>query len=1204
MRLTHFRQVLPICTLLVASLGVAGEVGFVEDFALGKDRPAALRQLIPGTEEFYYYHGLHFLNTEQIDKVESQFAPWLERFGQTPRLTEIQTRLALLTYDRNPQKSLNYLRDHLGLRFDHERVIPGAIPQLPTALDPSAISRAALRTHSLNNWKNLDNFEDSALDWLAADNLDWERRRNLLQRITRPDLPNLAQLVNDDLRSQRPAPFGSYAIHRQMTLSQLDELVKLQPALLNQVAFTHAWITKLRPTDDEDWLHDPKLMRSYFDRLLEFARRLNATHNALKAHVLYHRLLLDRSQGTYDRAIFLEYLQLPRQQPYMAKSMLESDAGRRNLADLNADFRPITLCAPVQADEPLVRSYLLHFLTQADSPRDFEPFINDVYLRHTFAEAKVVAGLGEPEQWASQLPPELFKALKDRVDIDFAYTNKTNFTADEPVHLDLFLKNVSTMVVKVFEINAANYYREHNREVNTDINLDGLIANTEQTHTSTEPPLRRAPQRFDFPQLTKPGVYIVDFIGAGKSSRALIRKGRLRPLVVTGTVGLNVTIVDDANKLVPDATLWLGGQEYVAGENGKIVVPFSTSPGRRPIVLARGAFACLDYLDHRAESYSLIAGIHVDREQLLSRRVANLIVRPGLFLDGTPVSTQLLEEVKLRITSTDHDGISSTAEIPDFKLFEDRESTYEFRTPPRLASLTVTLFAKVKNLSLGQPVELSSGQSFALNGIDKTAKIEDLHLARFGPDYVIEILGRTGEPKMDRPVRLALKHRDFKEPVHVNLKSDAKGRIALGPLADIAMITVTGPEETVHSWWLPTDHHTYSQIVHAKAGEPLTLPWLGGAQPTHDEAALFEMRGDVIRADKFDALAVKDGRLELRGLAAGDFDLWLKRQDEHIRIRIVDGPAVAGHVLGRLRQMELPALKPVQIVSISPEGDTLTIKLADASKFARVHVFADRYRPAYTAFGDLAKVRAGSLGGVYPAHAESVFLTGRNIGDELRYVLDRRLQPKYPGNMLDRPAFLLNPWAIRSTETGEQSATAGESFAPSVPPPAATPAPGAPRPMDEASPGRASEFTTNLDFLADAADVIVNLVPDKDGIVRVPREKLDPHALIHVVAIDPLHTTSRVVSLPEKPAQTLDLRLRAGLDPQRHFTQQKQVTLLAANEPFTLADALGGRFEAYDSLPRLYMLYATLSKDPKLAEFRFVLDWPKLKLEEKRAKYS
>src|SRR5437764_2712221 len=91
--------------LILASVAVAGEVGFVEDFALARDRAAALRQLIPGTEDYYYYHALHALQTEQYDQAVALTKPWLERFGQTPRLTEIQTRHALLTYDRDPQKT-------------------------------------------------------------------------------------------------------------------------------------------------------------------------------------------------------------------------------------------------------------------------------------------------------------------------------------------------------------------------------------------------------------------------------------------------------------------------------------------------------------------------------------------------------------------------------------------------------------------------------------------------------------------------------------------------------------------------------------------------------------------------------------------------------------------------------------------------------------------------------------------------------------------------------------------------------------------------------------------------------------------------------------------------------------------------------------------------------------------------------------------
>src|SRR5262249_19572067 len=153
----------------------------------------------------------------------------------------------------------------------------------------------------------------------------------------------------------------------------------------------------------------------------------------------------------------------------------------------------------------------------------------------------------------------------------------------------------------------------------------------------------------------------------------------------------------------------------------------------------------------------------------------------------------------------------------------------EFRVPPRLTSLTVTLSAKVKSLSLSKQIDVAASEAFGLNGIGRTDKIEDLHLAKFGPDYAIELLGRTGEAKPDRPVQLAIKHRDFREHVQVPLKTDARGRVLLGPLADIVSVTATGPESTVHNWVLPVDRHTYRQLVHARVRDTITLPYVGTA---------------------------------------------------------------------------------------------------------------------------------------------------------------------------------------------------------------------------------------------------------------------------------------------------------------------------------------------------------------------------------------
>src|SRR5271163_4753262 len=101
--------------VLMPSNSLGGDIGYVEDFALARDRADSLKQLIPGTEDYYYYHSLHALNSGQFDRIEPLAKVWLERFGQTARFTEIQTRLALLTYAKDPKKTLEYLRTRLNL---------------------------------------------------------------------------------------------------------------------------------------------------------------------------------------------------------------------------------------------------------------------------------------------------------------------------------------------------------------------------------------------------------------------------------------------------------------------------------------------------------------------------------------------------------------------------------------------------------------------------------------------------------------------------------------------------------------------------------------------------------------------------------------------------------------------------------------------------------------------------------------------------------------------------------------------------------------------------------------------------------------------------------------------------------------------------------------------------------------------------------
>ena len=699
------------------------------------------------------------------------------------------------------------------------------------------------------------------------------------------------------------------------------------------------------------------------------------------------------------------------------------------MADLQQDFSGVTQLPIIGDDQPLVRSYLLHFFVEETTYQPYEAYLDDTYLKQVFAEAKIVNGLGDPQQWYALLSPALYQQLKERVDLDFAPTNKTVFGADQPVGLDVYVKNVESLIIKVFEINTRSYYRQYGREVNTDVDLDGLVANQQQTYTYTEPAMRRTRRHFEFPSLQEPGVYIIDFIGNGQSSRAVVRKGRLQYVVRTSTAGQVFTVLDDAHRKVSDAVLWLAGHEYRAAEDGTIVAPFSNRPGPQPIVLSHGQFSSLHVFQHEAEDYSLAAGIYVDREALLAHRKAKLVIRPGLYLNGTPVTLSVLQDVKLDLRSVDLDGVAAAESIDDFPLSEKHESVHEFQVPPRTSQVTVTLSAKLRVASQNRTVDVAASETFALNEVDRTEKIEDLHLARIHGAYVLEVLGKTGEPRPDRPVQFSLKHRDFREPVQLSLQSDRDGRITLGPLEEVASVTATSPAAAEHTWSLTDDRHTYSSWRHGVAGTALEVPYMGPEQqPQPDALSLLELRGETFVADRFDALSLQDGLLRVQGLPVGDYDLLIKRSGTRIRIRLAQGPQREGYAWGDTRHLELRDEHPLQIDGIQAQEDQLLIRLHNATPFTRVHVFATYFQPAFQAFPNLSRVADRQPHSADVAALESLYVQGRDIGDEYRYILDRKQARKFPGNMLPRPRLLLNPWAIRKTETGQQEAAAGEDF--------------------------------------------------------------------------------------------------------------------------------------------------------------------------------
>ncbi len=481
-----------------------------------------------------------------------------------------------------------------------------------------------------------------------------------------------------------------------------------------------------------------------------------------------------------------------------------------------------------------------------------------------------------------------------------------------------------------------------------------------------------------------------------------------------------------------------------------------------------------------------------------------------------------------------------------------------------------------------------------------------------------ELLGRNGEPIADQQIIFTFTHRDFTRTETVALRTDEKGRVALGALAEIKSFAAKSPNGREGRFSLEDFERTWSGEIHAKAGEVLQIPLppelaeMQLRRATKDwvkaYVSLLEVRAGTFVSDHGGLLSVSGGFLVIDGLPSGDYALRLRGDARDITIKVAGGKSAHGWILGANRNLEAMHGAPLQIASAVNDHEFITVKLANATPLTRVHIAATRFVPAGNLFSGLGGFERFGVAEGAPARQPNLYAAGREIGDEYRYILERRYAKMFPGNMLTRPGLLLNPWAIRDTglqdlaqKTGEEAlATDGDTAARFKR-----------NAMEPASPfGHDPEGVargaaeSDLDFLAASAPVIYNLIPDENGVVKIERKALGDRQHVQIYAEDLHDAVWRSFALPEVPTKFADIRLARNLDPATPFTQKKEVTVLENGKTLTLADILTSEMETYDTLGGIHALFTTLSHDPNLAQFAWVLQWPKLKDDEKRAKYS
>lgn len=1162
---------------------------FAEEYAFSTNRAALVSTLRPDTKEWFALSILSAQTEGRTADARALLDRWEAASGGSARNPEwdaalwrsLLARQYMLEWDKDETTIWRLTRalDSAGIACSlPERETELEPDTYPSSLPPESVSYKAFAKER-SRLKNAYRF------LYLTDPDSWPGRQFSPARSgadVPADTPGLYEDVVDYLRTGgKGAVFRDSPPFSNLTVAQLEALQRdlkgTDKDVSSSDAFAKTMLAKIGSPGADDDPSSPEVRRAILERCLAFTATLAPSLRAHRISALEDAIEFALDTGNLpEKTLLLEYCTAAR--PGDGK--------------------------PSAANSGLVRRALVALRTAGEDISAYAPLLEKDFVAKTAAEADLLAGKSAEEAGAAVLSSAEYTALSQRRELSWANSNPTTFPAAGNVELAVEVKNVPNVRVRVYEMDAFAACRAAKGEMPQDIDLDSAVPTAERTldfpgvHS-----MRRHLEKISLPELAEPGLYVVECSGAGLSSRAVVRKGGIRAVERPDASGHVFTAFAPDGRVLPDASLWLDGSVFTADESGEIAVPFrqaGDSRGNKTAIVKSGRLAAPVSFHHATEHYLLFADAAIPPESLVEGQEATVLIRPRLVASGVPAPLAILENPVLRVEFTDLSGRSVVKTVPGFEVSDSAESVFRFTVPRRLARVEFSLSGTVKKATDGETVRLESAPSAIRTGsIASTGSVGQLFLRRGPAGYTVEARGRSGEPLPSRAIAFNFRHVAFASPIEKTLQCGTDGTVALGALSDIE--SVEAQFDGNRYFWPVAEERVdrLPQFIAGAEGDAFTIParglldgsWPGaGSLPVRVSLLGVDAAGRVT-GDFIKACSYAGGILRIAGLPAGDYRLEIRTTGESIPVSVTKTATrtpQCGVLAGGARMLADTGAQnalAVQSATVSENG-VLNITLSGFDSFTRVHVTASRtsaeeygrgVSPFYVLAGALEPQSLWREIKCPPPRA--AYISGRNLGDTLQYIMDRRRSPGRIGNMLFRPSLILNPWSTTSTSTARTEMGDGDGWA------------GLGRDDSSASrngsvksaarePARASG-TASFDFMPSPAAVIPNLRPDASGAVMVDLSALAGMQDISVIATDGRSIDE--VSLVRPAAPVVPRNIAAGPAPA----------------------ARSGASRAYSTVGELHSLLQSIDPgDSAFAEFGFVRNWDALVPAAKEALYG
>ena len=1010
----------------------------------------------------------------------------------------------------------------------------------------------------------------------------------------------------------------------------------------------------------------------YYNKILELFKWSIATKDAIPAfhsYLLKGLLVAGLDIKIYDMDLFRQYIELPLRQIRSLNSEYTKtlQVKNKNLwQNHTINFwcqclRQLNLNEKFD-DLEMIDLYLTHdFKTKKDF-EEYRKFFKYEFLSEAFHTTKLMQG-ENLESVHELFSAKQLEEINERKMLKFARFNKKQFLSDEEVSFTLEIKNISSLTINIFEINSQNYYRKHHKDITLDIDLEGLIPAKSNTINYNDNSIICSLKdiKLDYLSSRKRGVFIVEFIGGGISSRALVKKGSLTAVsqIIKGFSIYHV--IDEEKKICKsDTSIMFNDQIYKSDQDsGKIMIPLEERPIIGKAILINNDFSELIDLEIPEETYELKVDINYNEECLLPGTLCEFVVAPKQYCNGKVIPLSYLKDAKVTIISVNENTVRSQEVFHDLSLAYDKDIVIKYMIPTKIIHFEIVFQADMEQEAKTK-LKQTKTTNIVLNKQLNTDKYIDAYLRNTENGYVVKLLGKNGEPipKTQAKVNLDLNflreipqlynsgynrvktnHQDQDQnrlPEFV-LESNENGELELGFLKNIKKMKLdfhgthsqqVKRDTTYKEWSLEntSSFESLSNNFDIVFGEGQKQPQLPIALASFDSNnyKLYQMTDyEKVIKNCFEYLKSSEGQIIINNdLPVGEYNFHYNCQSvqKFISIKVHSGK--------RWEYSPNYLINSNEIIKLSTQSNYLVCQKLDVTDNeikmkilsnqpldqVKVHMLAFNYLPN----NNYGKFEAIQVPDIWPNQTfkltrnSNSYMNSKILSDEIQYVLNRKTKRTFMGNTLEKPQVLLERQFSKKTEQVAENLNRGMDYQEKIF-----------NPNNRVQQLVRSNTILRDDLIKNTSidqlnayqvnngQIEANLKLDENGEVTIPVKDLKELKLSTVIlqVSNNRSNFSKTVDLKlnknEEPVKR-DLSLQTSRDSSKVYQVSRFVHNIAKDKTLSIKDFENTEISMISSLGGLYDSLMLLGnfKGKNNDDWSFQKNWGKLEPLEKQKKYD